>query len=318
MPFDLGFDLHLLLWPLLVGTGVYLLITVQPFGRPKPDLGDWLRRYDIDARLRAEMSHPARAPLFDSALLEAMVRPVLDDIAALLYRAGQRVGFTDPARLERKLAQLEPDLGVLDWYARKVGAGLIGFAVGPATTLAGSHLLPFWTWPLTFLAGFVGLDVWLEERWRARQTRLVLELDAILELIGIAAASGLGIEQAIREVVEASSGELTRELRLVCGSVAIAGKSIEDAFEALAERTDLPELWRLAGALGSAAEQGLPLGEALAAQAEASRDAKRARLVAEGGKAVTRMIVPVIPAILLVLLVIIGAPASQVLLGLDR
>lgn len=318
MPVDIGFAPHLLLWPLLLGLGIYVLFTGQPFGRPKPDLGDWLRRYDIDERVRMELDRRERPPLFDSHLLEGLLRPVLDDAAAVLQRLGQRLGLGDAAGLQRKLAQLEPELGVLDWYARKVGAGVIGFAVGPVTSLLGSHWLPAWSWPLGFLAGFFGLDFWLNERWRQRQTRLVLELDAILELIGIAVTAGLGVEQAVREVAAASSGDLARELRQVCGTVALGGRSLVGAFEALAERTDLPELWRLAGALGAAAEQGLPLGDALAAQADTLRDAKRVRLVAESGKAAARMIVPIIPAILLVLLVIIGPPASQVLLGLGQ
>lgn len=318
MRFDLDVTPHLLLWPVLLGLGIYLLLTGQPFGRPKPDLGAWLRRYDIDERLRADLIRRERPPLFDSRLLEGLLRPALEDVAALLHRLLQWVGLGDPAALERKLAYLEPELGLLDWYARKVGAGLIGFAVGPLTALLGSQWLPAWSWPFAFLAGFFGLDAWLDERWRQRQTRLLLELDAILELIGIAVTSGLGVEQAVREVAEASSGDLAHELRLVCGAVAMGGRSLVGAFEALAERTDLPELWRLAGALGAAAEQGLPLGDALAAQADALRDAKRLRLVAEGGKAAARMIVPIIPAILLILLVIIGAPASQVLLGLGQ
>ena len=78
----------------------------------------------------------------------------------------------------------------------------------------------------------------------------------------------------------------------------------------------LPELWRLAGALAAASEQGLPLGEALAGQADALRDAKRARLLAEGGRAAAKMIVPIVPVILIVLLVVVGAPAARLVLGL--
>lgn len=312
----LGFDPHLLLWPLLLGLGAYLLLTGQPVGRPRPDLGAWFRRYDIDQRLREDLARRERPPLFDSPLLEGLLRPALDDAAALLQNLGRRFGIGDPAALERKLAGLQPGLGLLDWYARKVGAGLVGLAVGPLTGLLGSRLLPPWTWPLGFLAGFLGLDAWLDGQWRERQARLLLELDAILDLIGIAVASGLGVEQAVREVAQSSSGLLARELRLVCASMAMGGRSLVEAFEALAERADLAELWRLAGALGAAQEQGLPLGDALAAQADALRDAQRARLIAEGGKAGARMLVPIVPVILLVLLVVIGAPAGRVLLGL--
>jgi tight adherence protein C len=314
----LGFDPRLLVWPLLLGLGLLLFLTGQPLGRPKPDLGEWLRRYDSAARLRAELARPARPPLFDSPLLEGLLRPLLEDAAGLVQRLGRRLGLGDPAALERKLALLEPELGLLDWYARKVGAGVIGLAVGPLTLLLGSGWLPPWSWPLGFAAGFFGLDAWLDSRWRARQTRLLLELDAVLELIGIAMAAGLGVEQAVQEAARAGRGELAGELRLVSGTVALGGRSLAEAFEALARRSDLVALWRLASALAAATEQGLPLTEALAAQVDALREAKRVRLVAEGGRATTRMLLPIVPAILVVLLIIIGAPAGQVLLGLGQ
>ena len=305
----------LLLWPALLSLCIYLLVARQPIGRPKQDPREWLDRYDIDRRVAAR-ERRERARLFESDLLEGLLRPVLDDAAALLHRLLRRLGVGDPAGLERVLAQVAPRFGVLDWYGIRIGAGLIFLAVGPTVALLGIRVLPLWTWPLWFVAGAAVPDAWLHQRWQERRSRLLRELDAGLDLVGIAVASGLAGEQAMGEVARATSGLLARELRVVCGSLAVGGHSLVGAFEGLAERFDLPELWRLAGALGAASEQGLPLGDALAAQADALRDARRARLVAEGGRAAERMIVPIVPVILVVLLIVIGAPAARLLLGL--
>ena len=312
----ISFDPHLLFWPALLSLCVFLVLTRQPIGRPGPDLRAWLNRYDIDRRQRAARTPQTRARLFDSDLLEGLLRPALDDAAALMQRAVRRMGLGDPAGLERKLAHVAPQFTLLDWYAVRIGAGLIFLAVGPAAALLGLRFLPLWTWAVWFLAGAIVPDLWLQQRWAERQSRLLLELDAVLDLIAIAVASGLAVEQAVAIVAASTRGLLARELRLACRSVAVGGQSLVGAFEQLAERTDLPELWRLAGALGAASEQGLPLGDALAAQADTLRDAKRARLVAEGGRAAAKMIIPIVPVILIVLLVVIGAPAARLVMGL--
>jgi hypothetical protein len=67
-PPTLALDPHLLLWPALLGLGVFLVVTRQPLGRPGPDLRAWLDRYDVDRRRRAERER-ARARLFESELL---------------------------------------------------------------------------------------------------------------------------------------------------------------------------------------------------------------------------------------------------------
>src|SRR5918912_3483418 len=45
-------DPGIVIWPLLLGLGVFLIISSQPLGRPRPDLGERLRRLDVDERLR--------------------------------------------------------------------------------------------------------------------------------------------------------------------------------------------------------------------------------------------------------------------------
>src|SRR5439155_23027632 len=66
-------------WPLLFGLGAYLLLMAQPLGRPKPSLAELLRRLDVDECIRDQANHRSTKPVFSSALLERMLRPVLDD-----------------------------------------------------------------------------------------------------------------------------------------------------------------------------------------------------------------------------------------------
>ena len=93
--------------------------------------------------------------------------------------------------------------------------------------------------------------------------------------------------------------------------MALGGRSLIEALEAMAERNAVPELTRVVGQLRAAHEQGLPLAQTLAAQAEALRERKRLRIVEEGGKASVRMVLPVALFILPVLFVVLLWPAAE-------
>ncbi len=72
-------DARVVLLPLLFGLGLYLLLTAQPLGRPRPDLGERLRMLDVEERIRlAELGRYQTRPLFASRMLENMLRPVIE------------------------------------------------------------------------------------------------------------------------------------------------------------------------------------------------------------------------------------------------
>ena len=100
--------------------------------------------------------------------------------------------------------------------------------------------------------------------------------------------------------------------------MALGQRSVIEALEAMAERNGLPELTRVVGQLRAGHDQGLPLAQTLAAQAEALREHKRLRIVEEGGKASVRMVLPVAVFILPVLFVVLLVPAGLQLMSLGR
>ncbi len=162
LPFDPSvLQARVLLWPLLFGLGAYLLVTAQPIGRPKPDLAERLRRLDVDERIRAELGRRAVQPVFASRLLEAMLRPILDDLGRVLQRALARVGLAGGAELERQLRVARPGVEPAQFYGEKVASGLIGLAVCPLMNWLGVHPFgpwPVWVWTAGFLIGFLAPD----------------------------------------------------------------------------------------------------------------------------------------------------------------
>jgi len=310
------------LWPLLFGLGVYLMLTSQPVGRPKPDLKQRLRRLDVDERVRDQIGHRDVRPIFASRLLEAMLRPVLDDAGRLLQSALARFGLAGAAgaeSLEGKLRLVRPGVEPTQFFGEKVAAGLIGLAMFPAMNLLGVHPFgpwPFWSWAAGFVAGFLAPDWQLDRRLAARRTAVVMEIPAILDMLTIAASAGLALEQAIDLVARQSNGIVGQELRQVSREMALGQHTLAAGLNAMALRNGLPELTSVVNQLKAAHEQGIPLVQTLSAQADALREQKRLRIVEEGGRATVKMLLPVAIFILPVLFIVLLVPAGVQLMNL--
>lgn len=314
VPFDpTVFQLRLLVWPVLFGLGAYLLLTAQPIGRPRPDLAERLRRLDVDERIRAEIARQGVRPIFASRLLEGMLRPVLDDAGRLLRSLLGRFGLAGGQELERRLRIMRPGVEPAQFFGEKLASGLVGFAIFPVMTALGIHPFgawPVWIWLGGFIAGFLAPDWDLDRRMVARRTLMVMELPILLDMLAIATSAGLALEQALGRVARQSQGEVAKELQRAARELALGRGSVMEVLEAMAERNAVPELAAFVGQLRAAYEQGIPLVQTLATQAEALREQKRLRIVEEGGKASIRMVLPVALFILPVLFVVLLLPAA--------
>ena len=308
-------DARVVVLPLLLGLGLYLVLTAQPIGRPKPDLGERLRRLDVDERIRlAELGGQARRPLFASRLLENMLRPMVEDAGRLLRTLLLRLGLTRGRELEARLRVLRPSVEVVQFLGEKVAAGVIVAATFPLMNLL--HLQPLgawpvWLWLVGFGLGFVLPDWDLDRRARLRRGLVLMELPTILDMLTLATSAGMALEQALEEVARHSEGVVARELRLVARELALGQRrTLPEALNALAERLGTPEVEHILGRMSAAYEQGLPLGQALPAHAQALRERQRLHIVEEGGKASVRMLLPVALLILPALFVVVLVPAA--------
>lgn len=310
-----------LLWPLLLGAGIYLLVTAQPLGRPRRDLAERLRRLDVDERVRMDADRREVRPIFRSRLLEAVLRPVLDDVGRLARRWLGGLGLSGGRELERGLLVARPGVGPEQFWGEQLVGGLLGLTLLPAMNALDLSLgdgWPIWAWLLGAAAGFL-LPTWdLARRVAARRARLVMELPTALDLLTIAVSAGQAPEQALDLVARRSGGIIGQELRGALRELVLGHRPLVATLEALSERNGVPELASLASNLRAAVEQGLPLAQTLAVQAAELRERKRLRILAEGGRASVRMVLPVALFILPVLTVVLLYPAAVQLLGLGR
>lgn len=310
-----GLDARVMVWPLLLGLGSYLVLLTIPGLRPKADLGDQLRLMDIDERLKdLDAADRAARPLFASRLLEGMLRPVIDDAGRLLRAALARLGLGGGQALERQLRVARPGVEPVQFFGEKLAGGVILAAVFPLLNVLRIHPFgpwPVWVWLVGFGVGFLLPDWDLERRIARRRGLVLMELPTILDMLTLATSAGMALEQAIDEVARHSEGVVARELRLAVRELALGQRrTLDEALRAMADRLGLPEFERVIGRMGAAYEQGLPLAQALAAQAQALREQQRLHVVEEGGKASVRMLLPVAVLILPALFVVVLVPAA--------
>jgi tight adherence protein C len=308
-------DARVIILPLLLGLGLYLVLTALPVGRPKPDLGERLRLLDVDARMhQAELGPREAHPLFASRLLESMLRPVIEDAGRVLRALLVRLGLAGGRELEARLRVLRPGVEPVQFLGEKVAGGLIAAATFPFMNLL--HLAPFgpwpvWVWLVAFAAGFLLPDWDLQRRETQRRGLVLMELPTILDMLTLATSAGMALEQALAEVARHSEGVVAHELRLLVREMALGQRrSLRDALDGLAERLAGAEVEHVLGRMTAAYEQGLPLGQALAAHAQALRERQRLHIVEEGGKATVRMLLPVAVLILPALFVVVLVPAA--------
>jgi tight adherence protein C len=322
MPLSLAGNLHLALpdprivvLPVLLGLGVYFILSALPLARPRPDLGERLRQLDVDERIRvAELGRYSARPLFSSRILENMLRPIVEDVGRGVRRVLLRVGLGGGRELEDRLRLVRPGVDMVQFMGEKVAAGVIAALTFPLMNLLRMHPFgawPVWLWLVGFGLGYLLPDWDLDRRAARRRGLVLMEIPTLLDMLTLATSAGMALEQALEEVSAGGQGVVSRELRVVMRELALGQRrNLADALVGLAERLGTPEVDHVLNRMAAAYEQGLPLGQALQAQSEALRERQRLHIVEEGGKAAVRMLLPVALLILPALFVVVLVPAA--------
>jgi tight adherence protein C len=184
-------------------------------------------------------------------------------------------------------------LGELDPAAVRAGSAVVFGCVAVAALVSAGGVAGVTAACLT--AGFatVAPDLWLRSAAARRSQRIERRVPELVELVAGLAASGMGVDAALRGAGEAVGGELAAELELVHANLALGRPRVEELRD-LAARTGSASLAQLALTLRLSDRLGVPLADALRRQADRAR-AERARAVQErAAKAGPRVLVVVV------------------------
>ena len=280
----------------LLGLGIWSVLAVLP-RMGGPTLADRVAPYIVDvsepARLFTVKRMVAPLPILGTLLaptlhrLVEMLATFLGGNAVIQHRLGQAGSAATVYRFRAEQ---------LVWSVGGLGTGILLSTVASTNRALPSAVLlavPV----LGAASGAIARDALLKRSARARLAQLSAELPTVLEFMSLSLSAGEGILDSIRRVGRVGSGELSRELRSVVGSVH-TGIPLGPALAELARRIDLPALTRCVEQLVAALERGSPLAEVLRAQAQDARDEAKRGLLEVAGKKEVAMLVPLVFLIL--------------------
>ena len=192
--------------------------------------------------------------------------------------------------------------------AAKPVLGLVGALLGlflstssptPILKLAGIFVL---------LLGYFIPDLLLYSKGQERQKTMQLELANMLDQMLISVEAGLGFEGAMARAGENGKGPLAEELVRTLQDMQV-GRSRRESYQALAERTNIPELRSFVQAVVQADTYGIAISRVLRIQAKVMRVKRRQRAEEKAMKLPVTILFPLLFFIFPVLFIAILGPA---------
>lgn len=158
------------------------------------------------------------------------------------------------------------------------------------------------------LAGFFAPDVIVDRRARERQLRIQQDLPDVLDQVTISVEAGLGFEAAFARIGERRTGPLADEIVRTVQDMRL-GMSRRDAYQALADRTDVDDLRSFVKAITQGEQYGVSISSIVRNQSVEMRFRRKARAEASALKVPVKILFPLIVCIFPVLMIVVLAPA---------
>ena len=188
--------------------------------------------------------------------------------------------------------------------------------IGPALLF-----LPFLLWVRTgpsvvrvglmigiLLVAYALPNIIVKGRATERQQQILQELPDVLDQVTISIESGLGFEASLARVGQNGKGALASEVARVVQDSRL-GMSRRDAYQALADRTDVDDLKRFLKSIVQAEEFGVPISKVVRTQADELRTKRRQRAEEKAAKVGLKLLFPMLFCMFPVLFILILTPA---------
>jgi tight adherence protein C len=292
---------------------VFLLVSSQPIGQPRPDPATRIRRLDPDLLWDDEDTAGTTSSLL------AVLGPVRADALRLMRSLSERLGLGLSAR---HVDLLEGDDSVADHYLQRLTtplfyealALLVAFTFNLLGVLHG--LWPWWVWLAVGAFGFVLPHFLVRGQLIRRREEVLAGLPRLADLLAIAASGGAGIELASQAVTPYLAGPLGRDWARMIQQLRRGNSSFPDALQELAARNQLPELERLVELLVAAYTSGSTVAPRLRQLAVTWRQDRLHAMQASASRAGETMFVPLVIGMLLPLMVLVVAPGAAAFISL--
>lgn len=190
----------------------------------------------------------------------------------------------------------------------KLGMGAAGVAVGVYLSAIGSTPIMKLAGLFVLFLGYFIPDLLLYSKGQERQKVMQLELANTLDQMLISVEAGLGFEGAMARAGDNGKGPLSEELVRTLQDMQV-GRSRRESYQALAERTNIPELRSFVQAVVQADTYGIAISRVLRVQAKVMRVKRRQRAEEKAMKLPVMILFPLLFFIFPVLFIAILGPA---------
>ena len=263
--------------------------------------------------LRSQVAR-TRVSLREEDLARSFTERAILPVMSWVRKAGVRM---TPIGMRRRITERLVMLGSpAGWDSERVAAlklvaGVAGLALAVFLGRMAEFGLIRQTGLLVLLgaAGFVGPDIVLDRKIRARQEAILRALPDTLDLLTISVEAGLSFDAALAQVVQNTRGPLPLEIARMLQEVQL-GVTRAQALRNLAQRTDVEELNSFVLAMVQAEEFGVSTTKVIRAQAQQMRTHRRQRAELKSMKVPVKLVFPLILCILPSLFVVIIGPGA--------
>jgi tight adherence protein C len=190
----------------------------------------------------------------------------------------------------------------------KLGLGAVGAALGLYLTSTGSTPVMKFAGLFVVVLGYFIPDLLLYSKGQERQKAMQLELANTLDQMLISVEAGLGFEGAMARAGANGKGPLAEELVRTLQDMQV-GRSRRESYQALADRTNIPELRSFVQAVIQADTYGIAISQVLRVQAKVMRVKRRQRAEEKAMKLPVMILFPLLFFIFPVLFIAILGPA---------
>ena len=233
---------------------------------------------------------------------------VQDKLLSVASNLRMRLGISENPRLKERLSQagIRSKSGIDAYFAAQYLVPIGGALAG---TLFGSNIV---LCVLAFgVAGYLAPDMWLNWMMGRRRKRIRRSIPDALDLMVICVEAGLGLDQALLRIgqelavshpdIHDEFSQVNREQR--------AGRPRIEAWQNLAERTEIDEFRSFVGMLTQTDKFGTPIAKALTRFSEEIRTKRKQAAEEAAAKTKIKIIFPLVLCIFPCIFIVLLAPA---------
>jgi tight adherence protein C len=247
---------------------------------------------------------------------ERVLRPFGDKIYGGIRRISQQSNGEDAVndqrnlKLRSTLRQSGSKMTVNEYRTMRIlvilGSGVVAGIL--AFLFSKSLLITALCFGIAMLLAFTVLRFTLATNVTNRKQKMQSQLPEVLDMISVSVEAGLGLEQAMVEVVKHFDGPLIEEIAITNREMAM-GRSRNDALELLGTRCESEEILTFTRAIIQATEMGIAVKNVLRSQSEYMRQTHKNKVEEKAMKVSIKILFPMLLFIFPVVIIILLGPA---------